>query len=198
MSFFFGSQAEYEQAMANQAAQVQSRYLEFYDFIERLDYADMNTLAWMMHRVQHDPGFAEHVIGTMAGRTRWRDGKCGCGDEIHPVSDHLDPAWVLGAQEKKSDSAIPETTNDDEDFAQMVAKFSVQKFFEAGSEDELARFAGLMDKWGVNYVGEDTTSVSNKVSCNNCGRVYESLADRMVKPPGIENCDGCVQKTKWG
>lgn len=34
--------------------------------------------------------------------------------------------------------------------------------------------------------------------CNNCGKIYPSLQDRMMQPPGIEGCDGCIHKSKWG
>lgn len=34
--------------------------------------------------------------------------------------------------------------------------------------------------------------------CANCKTHYVSLDDRMVKQPGVEGCDGCIQKSKWG
>lgn len=36
------------------------------------------------------------------------------------------------------------------------------------------------------------------VACQNCGKEYVSLEDRMIEPPGAEHCEGCVHKTKWG
>lgn len=39
---------------------------------------------------------------------------------------------------------------------------------------------------------------STPVTCANCKQDYISLEDRMVRPPGHENCDGCIQKSKWG
>lgn len=35
-----------------------------------------------------------------------------------------------------------------------------------------------------------------KVACRDCGMIYQSLEDRMLKAP--EDCIGCIQKEKWG
>lgn len=58
-------------------------------------------------------------------------------------------------------------------------------------EDEQAALS--MDKFNVEPIPD-----SDAVKCRNCGQVYVSLADRMVKPPGVENCPGCIHKAKWG
>lgn len=36
------------------------------------------------------------------------------------------------------------------------------------------------------------------VKCMGCGLDYVSLADRMIKPPGIAGCHGCQSKSAWG
>lgn len=48
-------------------------------------------------------------------------------------------------------------------------------------------------KFNVEPIG-----VEGAVKCLGCDKEYVSLADRMVKPPGPEHCEGCVHKTKWG
>jgi hypothetical protein len=36
------------------------------------------------------------------------------------------------------------------------------------------------------------------VICIPCGSLYQSLEDRMLRPPGVEGCEGCLNKQKWG
>lgn len=37
-----------------------------------------------------------------------------------------------------------------------------------------------------------------KLYCTGCGMEYQSLDDRMLKPPGVSGCSGCQQKSAWG
>lgn len=34
--------------------------------------------------------------------------------------------------------------------------------------------------------------------CSKCGKPYPSVEDRKLKPAGVEGCDGCIEKAKWG
>ena len=52
--------------------------------------------------------------------------------------------------------------------------------------------AELMDQYGM------AESEGNFIYCKNCGQQYASLEDRMLRPPGIEGCSGCQQKSAWG
>lgn len=40
--------------------------------------------------------------------------------------------------------------------------------------------------------------LEGRIVCANCGYHYPSVADRMLRPPGKQNCPGCVHKEKWG
>lgn len=53
--------------------------------------------------------------------------------------------------------------------------------------------AQLMDEYNVHYTGSYL-----EVECNNCGKKYVSLDDRMLRSPDPSGCSGCVEKTKWG
>lgn len=61
--------------------------------------------------------------------------------------------------------------------------------------EEMALQYGVEDAWEQ---VSDTVLKFVGWQCNNCGKRYPSLQDRMMKPPGIEGCDGCIQKVKWG
>lgn len=64
----------------------------------------------------------------------------------------------------------------------------------AGKSGEEIDEADLMKLYEVKKVHD----AGDVVQCVNCGYVYPSLKDRMMKDPGMENCPGCVEKTKWG
>lgn len=64
--------------------------------------------------------------------------------------------------------------------------------------EEMALQYGIEDAW--EQLAGDGKEILKFVGwqCNNCGKIYSSLQDRMMKPPGIEGCDGCIHKVKWG
>ena len=193
---FYMNEEEFRQAVSDQMAHIQSKYLEFYDFIERLSTDDMSTLAWILHRTEHDSTFAQHVIGVISGKSRWKDGVCGCGDDPHPVADHLDPEWVLGHQEPGFTEML--SLNDTE-FAQSVHEFGHARFLDSATPEGISRYARLMSDYELTIENlPNNQDGSYLMWCHNCGKGYVSLADRMVKPRGVEGCEGCQQKAKWG
>lgn len=50
-----------------------------------------------------------------------------------------------------------------------------------------------LKKYGLTYNPETTY-----YNCDNCGLQYVSLADRMLRPPGIDGCGGCQNKSAHG
>lgn len=63
--------------------------------------------------------------------------------------------------------------------------------------EEMALQYGVEDAWEQPADGEEVVKFVGW-QCNNCGMMYPSLQDRMLKEPGLAGCTGCVQKTKWG
>lgn len=59
-----------------------------------------------------------------------------------------------------------------------------------GPEDRV----DLMREYGV----EQDDDGSLRVMCLNCKLWYETLEDRMLRPPGKPGCHGCIQKEKFG
>ena len=55
-----------------------------------------------------------------------------------------------------------------------------------------------MSSYGLDDLRDEDTNELLGFVCINCGLRYVSIADRMLRPPGIEGCSGCMQKAKWG
>lgn len=73
------------------------------------------------------------------------------------------------------------------------------QFTELGSVLPLAPFEGqLMEQYGLDDLRDESTGELLGFICLNCNQRYATIQDRMVNPPGVEHCSGCVQKTKWG
>lgn len=53
----------------------------------------------------------------------------------------------------------------------------------------------LMEEYGMEMI--DRQGIPTLV-CKNCGHESPNLKDRMMKPPGIDGCQGCQLKAKWG
>lgn len=51
-------------------------------------------------------------------------------------------------------------------------------------------------EYGCDINPEDQDGRS--IVCLGCGTVYQSLEDRMLRPPGVKGCSPCQQKAKFG
>jgi hypothetical protein len=56
----------------------------------------------------------------------------------------------------------------------------------------------LMDEYNLDDLREEGTHKLLGFVCLGCGKNYQSIQDRMLRQPGIEGCDGCINKQKWG
>lgn len=53
--------------------------------------------------------------------------------------------------------------------------------------------AAFLEEYNLNrQIGQ------RQVTCRGCGLLYISLEDRMLKPPGIDGCSGCQQRSAQG
>lgn len=58
---------------------------------------------------------------------------------------------------------------------------------------------GLMNEYHLDDIRDNVTNKLLGFICLGCkSSRYPSIEDRMMKPPGEENCPGCVHKQKWG
>lgn len=85
---------------------------------------------------------------------------------------------------------------------ELLHRFGVCMACGKKHDEELKRMAGegpsekrdeatLRDEYRVILTG-----VGEQVQCTDCGLIYSSLEDRMLRKP--DECSGCEQKAKWG
>jgi hypothetical protein len=78
--------------------------------------------------------------------------------------------------------------NHDADLAEVLDKPEHEKMDEFNEElvaDQMKIYGLEADAFGG-------------LTCTNCGKSYPSLKDRMLRPPGLDGCPGCVERAKWG
>ena len=56
----------------------------------------------------------------------------------------------------------------------------------------------LMVQYNLDDVRDEDTQKLLGFICKGCGLRYISIEDRMLRPPGVEGCGGCQQKSAWG
>lgn len=81
----------------------------------------------------------------------------------------------------------------DEELADLVG--------DGGSDEapeQVTKGSVLYNKLMNEYGMEQDDDGSDKVMCKNCKKWYENLPDRMLRPPGVTGCSGCIEKTRWG
>lgn len=87
-------------------------------------------------------------------------------------------------EEEVGEADQPLEDEDDETYAQAVANY-----------------VSNAEQWGVVPVNSspiEQLDLNGPVKCTGCGSDYPNLADRMLRPPGVDGCGGCQQKAMWG
>lgn len=73
------------------------------------------------------------------------------------------------------------------------------KFLEIGDTGSLSPAErALMKEYNIDDLREEETMRLVGFVCLECGMRYSTIQDRMMKPPGVEGCSGCIQKAKFG
>ncbi len=65
-------------------------------------------------------------------------------------------------------------------------------------DDELVKDSKKYNELMYLYNMEQDDDGSDRVMCKGCQTWSINLKDRMLRPPGIPGCEGCIQKNKWG
>jgi hypothetical protein len=179
---------EMKEAIRNTMAQQQMTVESFRHDVQRLfEELKMEHLLTLRHLFSHlmsadDGRYAAYLEGTAAATLFHRFHVCpSCGKdhdkELLETSMEVDG----GTQHSIFDKEVIEVEN---------------------ADDRYRRFLQTCRDYGVRIPEGERGNIEdpNKtpVVCMNCGTKYVSLEDRMIKPPGPENCEGCVNKTKWG
>lgn len=154
-----------------QHLEARSKIRDIERFIHGLGKEDLITLDDILDRARLDDSgqIASNMQGRIDALLKEKFNVCRCG------------------QNHDDDLAAPDSPAD----------LDKQTDAPAGHTQEELPFAeadraSLMTQFNV------VEGADGKLSCGGCGIHIASLEDRMVKPPGSENCSGCVQKAKWG
>lgn len=125
--------------------------------------------------------YPAYLEGVTAATLHYRFGVCAsCGE------DHAEALLKQDGADSQGQPAVDGET---------VGQMNIDEIVHQTDEE---RYVDNCVKWGVTPVDTELPGPNARVKCNRCGQVYPNLADRMVKPPGLENCPGCVHKAKWG
>ena len=66
-------------------------------------------------------------------------------------------------------------------------------------KEELKETPELLEEYNLQRLASiDEGPSGSQLVCKGCGMTYGSLADRMLREPGVEGCGGCKHKAKWG
>lgn len=146
---------------------------------EEVDKEHLVTLRHLFNHFANRDGsaYAAYLEGTAATTLHYRFGVCGSCGEDHTAELLKDSADSVAKAQPEVEGQLDlfDTLSPEEAFKSRCQMFDVTPI-----ED----FVQTFDQ--------------GRVKCNGCGQVYVTLADRMIKPAGAENCPGCVHKAKWG
>lgn len=184
---------EMKEAIKEHTARQQLSAESFKHDVQRLfEEAPLDHLVTLRHIFAHmvagdDSLYAAYLEGTVATTIHHRFKVCpSCGKNHDEELFH--------AASLEADQPVPGGSQASLFGQEQEAVQSTDDLYRAFLQR--CRDYGVKPQEGVykNFDDPDATPVQ----CMNCGFKYVSLRDRMVKPAGPENCEGCVHKAKWG
>lgn len=142
-------------------------------FLDSLNADQAVTFRDLMSTVAHvhANSYADYLCGRATSIMVYKHGRCGTCGQKHDV---MVPG--LAAEE------VP-----------VGAPVDAQSVFAAAGE--VASVTELMERFEV------TTNIGRKVKCvatAGCNKIWESLDDRMLRPPGVAGCDYCQHTAAHG
>lgn len=192
--FFSELPPELREHLEQHITRMQMSNSAFQHDIQRLfEELDKEHLVTLHHLLEHlaradSPTYAAYLTGTVAATLKHRFNVCSCGvnhdEELLGVKAPGDP--MQEPDERGTQSLFDQERDTVESVDDRYRKF-LQACRDYGVKID-------PDHVSMHYDDPNQTPVV----CKNCDQKYISLSDRMVKPPGVENCEGCVNKTKWG
>ena len=168
------------------------------------------------HTTDGERNLGSFLSGIISATMHFRFGYCMfCG--VDHEAEMMKKLAESVAVEKPGTSTPPSKTEQTEPDLELNAAIarvmSLQYDFEHPTDDELiaigslhgmppdrtnARVTALMDEYELDDAYDAESKSFLGFVCKNCGALYSSLQDRLLKPAGRENCPGCIHKTKWG
>lgn len=150
---------------------------------EEIDKDHLVTLRHVFFQFAQTPNpqYAAYLEGVAATTLHYKYGVCGsCGE------DHTEALL----KEDGSPGSQPQPP------VEVEGQLSLMDTLQA---DERSSFEEKCLEFGVEPLYQFGVPLDQtRVQCCNCKQIYVNLADRTVKPPGDENCPGCIHKAKWG
>lgn len=156
-----------------------------------MDPESLAAMRMVLHSCAEDQSRAAFYEGVAAAILLVKHDVCsGCGvDHTKEAMEEILGRDVLDADPALDMSIHPpgmidvqDATDEQEDFAERIVTL----------HRNLAEFGVLP----VNRPKDG--DYNGPVVCRSCGKEYVSLQDRMLEKPGIEGCEGCIEKAKWG
>lgn len=158
-----------------------------HDILRFFDEQSIENLLLIRSLLHHCAGdesgrYPSHLEGFISGVLQYKHGVCtGCG------KNHDDLSALVPDADKPAD----------DDTEQL------ELFGEAGPTiaRELHDYEAKMNEYNLRLPREgevDARSDERPVICVDCGALYQSLEDRMLRPAGIDGCYGCQHKSAHG
>lgn len=161
---------------------------------DSLDEADTRTLRDLMAAIGSgtDVKLASHFDGYLTGRLKWHFKVCAtCGGNECNVSN-IDEALddILGETNAANrEAALKPDPN---------PGYVQGTLFEADDIQESPKDAIRQNAAAYGVIFSNALDLEGPVICEQCGYENNSLADRMLRDPGVKGCSGCQHKAKWG
>lgn len=157
---------------------------ELTNWLRDLDCEKKNLVLGLLASATEDPGFGKLIMGMLLAFKQEQHGICVACQENH------DEALVTMSGQDKDERARKE---------EIKAKLQTDKWTPTGSINPLTTQQTIeMHRYGLDDLRAEEDYELLGFVCKGCGMKYQSVEDRMLKLPGKEGCDGCIQKEKWG
>lgn len=187
---FFNSPEELAAHMQEQHARshlhMQDHIHKRTEFFQKLSKEDLDLVDTLILQCAGDAPFAAYLRGQIGMIAQDKDYVCLCGH------DHDAEAAAMVAPESASEKSFAESVDTDPDDG-----VESDSQADAIPPDE---FDDLMAEYDLEVVTNysDGEPHPTGLRCKTCHQMYSSLADRMIRPPGMDGCGGCQVKSAHG
>lgn len=201
---FFSNPEEFAAHMQEHANQAHMSYTDSVhkvkDFLDGLDRDGLEALDIIMRSVIVQPDTAHMVRGQVTQIAHKKFDICPCGEDHDPAKEFQTP---LLPQQKAP--TIPNAAT--EQGGRQIEDVELPESFNRNTittpdnevvELDSDRYNELLTEYDLRVLIEDESEPTVRKFMCACGIIYQSLQDRMLKPPGVIGCSGCQQKGAWG
>lgn len=191
--------------------------LDLHGAVDTMTLDQLRVMSTLLKSVK-DPG-AQYMAGTLSGIMHAKFGTCLMCDKDHT---ELPEDLLVERSEDQSDSGTVEVADDSEAVSMSDAEVNVRIFnypFRRPTNEEVeaivklnanplppddmtpsirAKALRLMDVYNLDDAWDEDTKAFLGYACKSCGRIYASIQDRLLRPPGIDGCLSCQNRAGQG